>query len=764
MFRSNDKKLLIALSLIVVLLLIANIKVVITLLGVSIAFIGGIAFLLALAVKEFFVDPHPPFWKTLVFCLSIFLIGLAVIHLSVFLFYRLLPKSLIEKYRARNSDIEIFLDLLELENDGLIDAGKDELITYCEKILDPAYSLTWELISTKYGKRELRQMRFDANATLGRIFSSAEKFDFERAKKFLLASTRVKVFNKSIWLEDFLSFKAKNKMLINLGMLYFYGNPNDSAKKHVDYGKAVTYLLAARDHDPELVDFLVGTTYYDGFIIEERRFFRKTYLHNGTGSVDDTRNKAVAFEKFKSAKSKQPMALKRYALMSFNGEGCEINYTEAFKALKEYYELQGSLDLDSALLADMYEFGKGTEQNLKEALVWFLVANKLFNSAPNPDGFDEQVQRVSNQIDTENVAQAYFIAGCLLPSESGIDYLNHSHDMGCLDATHELALQFDAEIGDTAHMNSSKAFELAKLLVDRFDPRGFNLLAILYRGGHGTERNVPEAIRLYKIGVEQYNDPFCAFNLAETYNSSEFGVLSETLHFEYLTLAARLGHYYAKKRLAEYYFSKEPLTSKDLCEEVLNSPDLGLIADAAFMLGKLYYYQKIPITYIADAHSSFYSYRFASENFRYATRLGNSDSLVYLGHLYYFGLGTTVDYFKAYKLLEASLEKSSLSSAPRLLGMMNVLAQGRPQNLEKGVYFLEDAALKGNPDATLFLAKYYKGDLVPASRDLVQALKWLYFAADKEFPGVYEEMKPIKDLLSSEGIAKARALANTLVT
>jgi hypothetical protein len=64
----------------------------------------------------------------------------------------------------------------------------------------------------------------------------------------------------------------------------------------------------------------------------------------------------------------------------------------------------------------------------------------------------------------------------------------------------------------------------------------------------------------------------------------------------------------------------------------------------------------------------------------------------------------------------------------------------------------------------LALSNFKEAEHYNRPKDPIQALSWLYAASELGVNEAYEEMKPIKDLLTSEGVEKAKELANEIVS
>ena len=182
-----------------------------------------------------------------------------------------------------------------------------------------------------------------------------------------------------------------------------------------------------------------------------------------------------------------------------------------------------------------------------------------------------------------------------------------------------------------------------------------------------------------------------------------------------------------------------------------------------------------------------------------AAALGDSEASYIAGGMYYKGIGTVRDSYKAFRYLDyAAQNGKSTPESNRALAEFYILGEVVPQNFEKAVKWYEDAANEGDSKAQLELgylyftgrgveqdysiafkwfqkaalnnynmAQYnmgimwYTGSGTDTS-DLARAYAWLSIAAANSYPQAVAARDYLKSTLSREELQRAQSVAADL--
>lgn len=227
------------------------------------------------------------------------------------------------------------------------------------------------------------------------------------------------------------------------------------------------------------------------------------------------------------------------------------------------------------------------------------------------------------------------------------------------------------------------AFILAKELADFGDARGQNMLGILFKNGHGVEKNQNKAIEWYKKAAEQGLDK-AQVNLGCIYLYGTGDIKQAVYWFK---KAAEQNNDNAMFEYGlccyegwgiEQNYEEAAIWLKRAAEQ--NNQN------AFFLLGKCYYYG----TGIEK------DYQKAIEFFEKVADRAGAQTL--LGDCYYFGNGVAQDYRKAVEWYRKAAEEDD-DYAQYSLGYCYKNGQGTSQDDRMANYWLKKAAENGNESA-----------------------------------------------------------------
>ena len=125
--------------------------------------------------------------------------------------------------------------------------------------------------------------------------------------------------------------------------------------------------------------------------------------------------------------------------------------------------------------------------------------------------------------------------------------------------------------------------------------------------------------------------------------------------------------------------------------------------------------------------------------------------------MYLRGRGVLLDPDTALKWFKEAAAQGN-TDGEFLLGSMYLLPRS---NISEGLKWVRLAAEKGNQDAQLLLGQTYLEGLAELPRDPVQGDMWLRLAAKNNLPFYEAQLDAAEKQMSSEQIAKGKALAAT---
>lgn len=199
--------------------------------------------------------------------------------------------------------------------------------------------------------------------------------------------------------------------------------------------------------------------------------------YNKANKLAYSGKESEAFKEFQSlARNEQHIpSMRTTALYHLNGKGTDKSVNYAIYWYKRVADATNTA-IDCYVLATVYK----SEKNYTDALKYFLLASEKGH-----------VQA------TYEVGNCYKLLDKPLLEES-LRYYEQASNLGCEDATLELAILYRKGIGN----NKSKAIELFKSILHEVPEASYEL-ALCYFNSHGTQRDYYEAIRLFKEASNQ---------------------------------------------------------------------------------------------------------------------------------------------------------------------------------------------------------------------------------------------------------------------
>lgn len=371
-----------------------------------------------------------------------------------------------------------------------------------------------------------------------------------------------------------------------------------------------------------------------------------------------------------------------------------------------------------AYLGECYEKGWGVTENHKTAL------DLYFKSAANGHSYGQM-----------RLARCYdFGIGIAKNAEEALRWYTKAADGGnefartrLAEVKADLSSEFPAEIieqgrkADEAYGAGryDEAFRLARIPAEAGEPRGCEVLALCYDFGNGTEPDMAQAVRFYKISAAAGLSA-SQLNLGVAYENGEGG-LSIDLEkaVELYRAAAEQGHRIAQCNLG-WCYEKGLGVEIDMAQAAhwyRKSADKGW-ARAQLNLGVAYEFGN---GVIQDVARSVALYRAAAEQ-------GNRIAQCNLGYCYEIGKGVDKDMSEAAEWYRKSADQE-WPRAQAYLGELYEKGEGVPCDVEQALKLYRMAAERNYPYAQSCLGRCYENG-IGVRRDIGQAIEWYEKAAD----------------------------------
>ena len=533
---------------------------------------------------------------------------------------------------------------------------------------------------------------------------------------------------------------------ITLGKIYFEGN-----KVKTNYEMAWQYFYNVRKLYPSEANL------YLGLIL---RKCHKTFFGVDSTISPNSSDYKLAFELIsKAAKSENPLPLASFKLgaMTYLGQGTEKNYDLAFSLM--YSSVTTCLDAELIYLAEMYNSGLGVEKNYGRALYFAIMANYHGSEC------QEFIEAITENTSDSDKAEAYYD---IFYSTSDNDkfnheYLNKSELLGNKSATIQKAYYHIHGTNQYYEINKVKAYELLLPLALSGNVNAQYMISDLLIKGEGIEQDRNKGFDFLKLAAEQGHSSangLLAYYLQEENNDN----INERIFNLYLK-AAKLGNAYSCYVVGDIYlngiridgnYEEVEFVKKDIALGIQYLEDGATNGndDCQFLLGTVYYYG---LDSIPHDYEKSYTY------FRKCVSSGDNFAKKYLGLLYDFGFGVDMNSYLANSYYIDFLKEFEDGLVHHNIASNYMHDKGTNVNVPEAIKHYEIAAHLGFTHSTMALAfMYLEGK--HKVKDLIKSLTWFFVSAELNQNDAFEQIKLIKEQISSEGIDKAKADAEIILS
>lgn len=353
-------------------------------------------------------------------------------------------------------------------------------------------------------------------------------------------------------------------------------------------------------------------------------------------------------------------------------------YTRAFHCFE--MAVKKNIVQAKVALAELYYFGRGTEQDYSKAVELYTSAAEQGNAVAqsnlgvlyqNGQGVQEDYGKAAELYEkaaNQNVAQAMCNLGWM------------------------------HENGQVRPVDYEKAFELYSKAADLGIPQAQYNLGVMYETGKGVSINYQKAIEYFTLAAN-HNIAQAHFSLGVMYATGKYVRKSYTKAVEHYKAAAEQGIAQAQYNLALMYASGRGVPKKDYAKAVelyKQAADSGY-TPAQNNLGWMY----------QNGLGVNRDYQKAMELFQEAVAQGNIEARESLGWMYQNGYGVPQDYKMAAYLYEENAERGD-SSAQKNLGWLCEHGLGVPQDYQKASELYRKSSEQGNVKAQYLLASLNK--------------------------------------------------------
>ena len=453
-------------------------------------------------------------------------------------------------------------------------------------------------------------------------------------------------------------------------------------------------------------------------------------------------------------------AVEQLAEMHYLGEGCAVDYVKAFSLFT------GCIHWDSGLwpsvdalkyLSEMCFYGKGADVDYKLAYKYAYISSVLFEQTN--DILDLAEEKISDSEKSQILFQIWSLGG--LPVDKSVACLLKAKEFGSIEAEIELASLMKNGSSKSVEKDQQAAFRILSDLSERGIPRALSKLGQFYEDGDVIEKDLLKANHLFEAAAEG-GDSAALFLMGERYLKG-LGVSKDTKKgIELLRKAVDFGNPLAMFCLGVFLTDDAEVQLQQEGIEMLERAANSGYEEALFICGYSYLYGNFPIQKNPSKAFSF---------FRRAYELGDVGAAYYLGICYDHGAGIEENKAIALSYYKKYLKHCDISDENYPVAVHNMAAaywwgsSWVGKNPILAVEYYEQAGQMGHRPSQMALAYFYSQgvDNNLIERNPVRALAWLYVASRSGLDAAYEEMKPIKDSLTSEGIDKANKLADDLL-
>ncbi|MCI7212461.1 MAG: relaxase MobL [Ruminococcus bromii] len=271
--------------------------------------------------------------------------------------------------------------------------------------------------------------------------------------------------------------------------------------------------------------------------------------------------------------------------------------------------------------------------------------------------------------------------------------------------------------------NSTKNFKALFQLANDLSTRNGEIcrkLADCYYYGHGTDKNIDNAIMWYGISADSFQDSMASYKLGQI-----------NLHgCENIETDKTLGYFYCEQA---FYLFKNEFENGKFFDRLLNG-EKELFYSEKVSKSEAYKEYLMGLMFLkGDGLKKDFSN--AYESLLLAATNGYTHANYYIGNMYYCGLGFEQSYENALNYYKKAAEKND-NYAKCKVAEMYINGKGTEKNINIAISWLESAAKSNNPDAAYQLGYIYSSENYGLSNEYKAKLYYLtalnnYIALEK---------------------------------
>ena len=538
------------------------------------------------------------------------------------------------------------------------------------------------LKAKEYYELSAKQNDHKALFNLGVMYNNGQgvKQDFVKARQY---------FEQSANLNNPTAYQ-------NLAILYLGG-------KGVEYdpNKAFKYLEMAAEKDCTEAYLNLGDFYFDGLVVTKD--WNKALMYYKKAAEKDDPRAYLKLGNLYYLENNLNLAIYYLTKSSEKGNILAINFLSAiYHNLNDFQRSAYYSNLANRSISNFFLDKQSTN------FVQFLIGNDNSVSIDhvkntNPELFNKLQDQAMLGIKYYHQKNYTKAIECFNTSINN----NNNSNSSCF-----LALMYMN--GDGVKQDYNKAKELFELSSQQNNHYAFLGLGNLYRYGLGVEKDIDKASFYYRQSAKQ-NNLSAIFNIGLIYYE-KYDFINAKECFE---RASKQNYSFASMLLGTLYkngygVKKDYSKVKKYYEIAIEQNNLNksfINSDIYNNLGELY-------------ESLEKDFSKAKECYEQASDLGNSNALIKLGNLYYFGNGVKQSYEKAKEFYELA-SKQNNSIAYINLGNLYFNGLGAVKDIPKARFYYTNASKLNDSDAFLNLGQlsYYEKDYSSAKYYFEQAIK-----------------------------------------
>ena len=442
----------------------------------------------------------------------------------------------------------------------------------------------------------------------------------------------------------------------------------------INHSKAIEILNEIIDSGDKITQFYYGVCYFAG-----------------KGVTQDFEKSIEYFEL--SAKQGYMPSMYNLGTMYGAGKGCKKDYFKAFDCFKKcvdenyksaYYEL-----------GYLYYYGYGCGENKSKGI-------ELIKYAADDDA------NLNNKKACEFIGEYYYLKKDYVNARNYLE--KSSYEISYISCGHLYNIYLK---GLGTEKDDKKAFYWLEKSARLGNAKALVCVGTAYHNGFGCEKDVIKAKDYYKLAMEK-GEYEGAYYLGIWYYESESLRPESKKYFE---IALQNGITKSSLYLANLAMDNEDfIKAKKYYEIALQNGS----TNAAQGLGYLYLYGKgVKIDYdiamkyllmikndengfVTDMLGEIYlekkDYLIAKKKFEEAAQKGNARAFWFLGYMYYWGEGISINYDKAFKYYSSASSKG-YNHANYTLGLCYYYGHGCEEDNDKALYYF--SKVKSPNDETL---------------------------------------------------------------